>query len=278
MIKKIAIQGIKGSFHDEAAHILFKNNNFELVCCLTFRDLAKSVANGSIDYGVMAIENSIAGALLPNYNLLTTYDLKIIDELYMPIHHYLMTRSNQTIETIKEVRSHPMALMQCENYFETYPEIRLVEVADTASAAKEIAEKNMNQTAAIASKQAAKVYGLTIIGEKIQTIQNNFTRFFVVQKNKDNPLNFNKVSIKLKVSHQSGSLARVLNQIAFRRINMSKIQSVPIIEEPWNYAFFIDLILDEGSEFDAFVQEVKPLVSSFEILGKYQNKINGMIK
>ena len=264
MIKKIAIQGIKGSFHDEAANILFRDNHFKLVCCLTFRDLAKSVANRSADYGVMAIENSIAGALLPNYNLLTNYDLKITDELYMPIHHYLMTRSNQTIEKIKEVRSHPMALMQCENYFEPYPEIRLIEVPDTASAAKEIAEKNLNQTAAIASKQAAKVYGLNIIGEKIQTIQHNFTRFFVVQKNKDNPLNFNKVSVKLKVSHQSGSLARVLNQIAFRRINMSKIQSVPIIEEPWNYAFFIDLVLDKSSEFNAFVQEIELLVSSFK--------------
>ncbi|MFV0531370.1 MAG: prephenate dehydratase [Flavobacteriales bacterium] len=269
--KKIAIQGIKGSFHDEATHILF-NETIELVECFTFKDVAKSVVSNKADYGVMAIENSIAGSILPNYNLLVEYNLEIVDELYMPINHYVMAKSGQKLNQIKEVHSHPMALMQCENYFEDYPKIQMVEVADTALAAKQIVEHDLENIAAIAPKRSAKVYGLNILGEKIQTIKNNFTRFFVVQKKENNISDFNKISIKFKVSHQSGSLAQILNQIAFRRINMSKIQSVPIIEEPWNYAFFADLLLDEASEFDTFLESVHPLVKDIKILGKYQNK------
>ncbi len=270
--KKIAIQGIKGSFHDEAAHILFNTQPIEIIECFTFKDVAKSIINNEANYGIMAIENSIAGSILPNYNLLIEYNLKIIDELYMPINHYLMAQSGQKIEQIKEVNSHPMALMQCENYFEPYPKIRMVEVADTALAAKRIVDQDLEEIAAIAPKRSANVYGLEILGEKIQTVKNNFTRFFVIQKDEHSISHFNKVSIKFKVSHESGSLAQILNQIAFRRINMSKIQSVPVIEEPWNYAFFADLILDEGSEFDTFLESVRPLVKDLKILGKYQNK------
>ncbi len=270
--KKIAIQGIKGSFHDEAAHTIFKDDSIQLIECLTFKDVAKAVVEQEADYGIMAIENSIAGSILPNYNLLIEYNLKIIDELYMPINHYLMAQSGQKIEQITEVTSHPMALMQCENYFDSYPSIRMVETADTALAAKRIVDQKLLHTAAIAPKRSASVYGLEILGKKIQTIQNNFTRFFVIQKENNTTSDFNKVSIKFKVSHQSGSLAQILNQIAFRRINMSKIQSVPVIEEPWNYAFFADLLLDEGSEFDTFLESVRPLVKDLKILGKYQNK------
>lgn len=270
--KKIAIQGIKGSFHDEATHTLFNTQPIELIECFTFKDVAKSIVGNQAEYGVMAIENSIAGSILPNYNLLIDYDLKIIDELYMPINHYLMALSGQKIEDIEEVHSHPMALMQCENYFEAYPKIRMVEVADTALAAKRIIDQNLKGIAAIAPQRSANVYGLNILGEKIQTIKNNFTRFFVIQKEKSNTTDFNKVSIKFKVSHESGSLAQVLNQIAFKKINMSKIQSVPIIEEPWNYAFFADLILDESSEFDPFLESVRPLVKDLKILGNYKNK------
>ncbi len=270
--KKIAIQGIKGSFHDEAAYALFKTCNIELVECLTFKEVARSIINDKAEYGIMAIENSIAGSILPNYNLLTEYNLKIVDELYMPINHYLMALSGQKIEQIKEVNSHPMALMQCENYFDAYPKIRMVAVADTALAARRIADQDLEEIAAIAPKRSADVYGLEILAERIQTVKNNFTRFFVVQKQENNTTDFNKVSIKFKVSHQSGSLAQILNQIAFRRINMSKIQSVPVIEEPWNYAFFADLLLDEGSEFDTFLESVHPLVKDLTILGKYQNK------
>ena len=183
-----------------------------------------------------------------------------------------MAQSGQKIDEITEVNSHPMALMQCENYFENYPKIRMVETADTAYAAKRIVDQDLEQIAAIAPKRSADVYGLHILGEKIQTIKNNFTRFIVVKKNQVSTDNFNKVSIRFKVSHQAGSLAQILNQIAFRRINMSKIQSVPVIEEPWNYGFFADLILDESSEFDTFLNDITPFVKDLKILGKYINK------
>ncbi|MFV0237486.1 MAG: prephenate dehydratase [Flavobacteriales bacterium] len=269
--KKIAIQGIKGSFHDEAAHTLFSSQSIKLIECFTFKEVAKAVIEEQADYGVMAIENSIAGSILPNYNLLTEYNLQITDELYMPINHYVMAQSGQKLEQLKEVRSHPMALMQCENYFEPYA-TRMVEVADTALAAKEITIQNLKGIAAIAPKRSAYVYELEILGEKIQTVKTNFTRFFVVQKKALKQIDFNKVSLKFKVSHESGSLAQILNQIAFKRINMSKIQSVPVIEEPWNYSFFVDLILDKNSEFDLFLKSIHPLVKELKILGKYQNK------
>lgn len=270
-MKKVAIQGIKGSYHDEAAHQLL-GNNIELLECLSFPDLAKAVVDEEVEVAVMAIENSIAGSILPNYNLMLNNDLHIVDELYMPINHCFMIHKDAELEEITEVHSHPMALMQCEEYFEQYAKIRLVEVADTALAAQRIVEKDWMTVGAIAPERSAQVYGLQIIDKGIQAVKNNYTRFFVLEKNPKPITDFNKVSIQFKVPHQSGSLARVLNQIAFRRINMSKIQSVPIIDEPMNYAFFADLVLDDASEFQEFIHEVQPLVKDLKILGKYKNK------
>lgn len=269
---KIAIQGILGSFHHLVAQQYF-GTDIEYVPCDFFHEIPALIRDDKVDGAVMAIENTLAGSILPNYALIDEFDLKIQGEVHIPIHHHLMALKGQAFEDIKEVWSHPMAILQCKRFFRKHPHIRLVEATDTALVAKEIADKKLVGIAAIASKIAAEIYGLEILENEIQTRKENYTRFYILKKNNgklvlDNKLN--KASIRFVTHHKTGSLAEVLNVFADYNMNLSKIQSLPIIDEPWNYAFFADVIFKDYHRFQSAVQAVNEKVSSLKILGEYQ--------
>ena len=266
---KIGIQGTTGSFHYEVAKNLFGADN-EFVACMDFNDIPVLLKQGQIDKGVMAIENTIAGAILPNYALVDEYDLHISGEYYLPIHHHLMALPGQKIADIKEVWSHPMALLQCRKYLRTQPHIKVVEEKDTAEMAKIIQEKQLKGIAAIAGYEAAKIYQLEILAESIQTNKINATRFIVLDlDNGVHQTDFDKASIRFKLSHRPGSLVEVLQVFNRYGLNMSKIQSVPIIDKPWEYAFFVDLLIDDLQKYQMAMYEVARQVLELKILGEY---------
>lgn len=268
----IAIQGIKGSYHHQVAVNLF-GENITLLECPNFSDIPPLLKQGKADKAVMAIENTIAGAILPNYNLLDEYNLHILGEYYLPIQHQLMALEGQSLKDIKEVWSHPMALEQCRKFFRQYPHIKLSEEKDTAEVAKMIQEQNLTGIAAIASKKAAEIYELNIIADNIQTHFSNFTRFVIVANQKENEKElYNKASIKFSLSHQTGSLLTILQIFKDNSLNLSKIQSLPIIEKPWEYAFFADMIFENPTQFETAIQALKPIVNEVKVFGKYQHK------
>ena len=268
----IGIQGTVGSFHYEVAKNLFGENK-HFVECMDFNDIPVLLKQGKIDKGVMAVENTIAGAILPNYGLIDEYDLHIAGEYYLPIHHHLLALPGQTVADIKEVWSHPMALLQCRKYLRSQPHIKLVEEKDTAEMAKIIQQKQLKGIAAIAGYEAAKIYDLEILAESIQTNQINATRFVVLDlKNGDAVQDFNKASIRFKLSHQPGSLVNVLQIFNRYNLNMSKIQSVPIIDKPWEYAFFVDLLIDNLADYQTAMYQVARQVIELKILGEYTSK------
>lgn len=274
---KIAIQGIKGSFHHQVANLYF-GEDIELSECLSFVEIPELVNNNSVDGAVMAIENSLAGSILPNYALIDEFDLKIQGEVHLPIHHHLMALENQHLSDIKEVWSHPMAILQCRKYFREHPHIKLVEESDTAEVAQRIQEQQLKGIAAIASKKAAEIYGLEIIENEIQTRKQNFTRFFILKKKNGNlkkPDLINKASIRFSTKHKTGSLVDVLSVFSSLSMGLSKIQSLPIIDKPWKYAFFADVIFDDHALFLKAIASVKENTSSLKILGEYkQSKRN----
>ncbi len=270
--KNIAIQGIQGSFHHIVANQYF-GNEITLKECLTFVEIPELVNSNAVDGAVMAIENSLAGSILPNYALIDEFDLSIQGEVHLPIHHHLMGLKDQSLADIKEVWSHPMAILQCRSFFRKHPHIKLVEEADTAESAKQIRDKQLKGIAAIASKKAAEIYNLNIIENEIQTRKQNYTRFFILKKRNgsiEKPSIINKASLRFITNHQTGSLVDVLNVFAEFDMNLSKIQSLPIIDEPWNYAFFTDVVFDDYSQFEKAITVVKEKVSSLKILGEYQ--------
>ncbi len=269
MRNKIAIQGVKGSYHHEAAGTFF-GENIELCECETFPQLAKALANGEVNAAIMAIENTIAGAILPNYGLITHHNLKIIGEVYLSIQHQLMVKKGQTIEQIKEVRSHQMALLQCNQFLEKHTDWKIIHDVDTALTAKIIAEEQLANVAAIASPKAAQVYGLDIVASSIQTFQDNFTRFFVLQREHVELEDFNKVSMRFSTHHQSGALVDVLHHIAQCGINMEKIQSVPIIEKPWQYSFHIDITFERKEQYYQLLGKIAKKINDLKILGEYK--------
>ncbi|UMB53555.1 prephenate dehydratase [Lutibacter sp. A64] len=266
---KVAIQGIKGSFHHIVAQQYF-GENIDLLECLSFSEMPNLLLDKKADVLIMAIENSIAGAILPNYALIDDFQLNICGEFHLPINHNLMGLKDQNIEDIKEVYSHPMALLQCHNFFKDYPHIKLIEDKDTASVAKRIAENNLKGVGAIASTLAAEIYNLDIIAENIQTIKENATRFFILNNNKDkSSVSANKASIKFITSNDTGSLAEVLSILAKHNLNMSKIQSMPVINTPWKYAFFADFIFKSYADYFDAIDEIKEKVEIVKILGEY---------
>lgn len=270
---RVAIQGIKGSFHHIVASSYF-GENIELVECLSFSEMPELLESNKADVLVMAIENSIAGAILPNYALIDGYGLAICGEFYLNIHHNLMALGGQSIDDIKEVYSHPMALLQCHNFFKQYPHIKLVEDKDTAEVAKRIQEKQLKGVAAIASTLAAENYGLEILAENIQTIKNNATRFFILNKKEYGAsMSANKASIKFITSNETGSLAEVLTILSKHNLNMSKIQSMPVIDTPWRYAFFADFVFHKYADYFNAVNEVKEKVEDMKVLGEYTKNI-----
>ncbi|MFT5848037.1 MAG: prephenate dehydratase [Psychroserpens sp.] len=272
MIKTVAIQGVKGSFH----HIVSQQYLDETVLvdeCMTFDAVIDSVLNGKSDAAIMAIENSIAGSIIPNYALIDSHNLHIIGEHYLDIQHHLMALSGQTIDDIKEVYSHPMALLQCKAFFKQYPHIKLVEDIDTAQVAQRIQKNQTKNVAAIASRVAAQLFELDIISESIQTIKHNETRFFIV-KTKNSVLaqnEINKASIKFELDHKRGSLATILNVLSDCKLNLTKIQSLPKIETPWKYAFFVDVTFESYNDYDKAKSIMDIMAQDFKVLGEYRN-------
>ncbi|MBT8281971.1 MAG: prephenate dehydratase [Muriicola sp.] len=272
MRKRIAIQGIKGSNHHQVAREYF-GEQIELVECLSFHGLVDQLLEGKADKGVMAIENSIAGSIIPNYALVYENNLHIIGEHYLNIHHHLMGLRGQTIADIREVRSHPMALLQCREYLKTQSHIKMVEDVDTAETAFRIREESLSGIAAIAPGMAAEMYDLEIISPEIQTIKNNATRFIIVKTvNKELPKEeINKASLRFITDHKRGSLATVLNVMSDCNLNLTKIQSLPIIETPWKYAFFVDVTFDHYDHFAKSKSLLQIMSEDFKVLGEYKN-------
>jgi prephenate dehydratase len=272
MNKIIAIQGAEGSNHHKVARD-FYGENIQLKECMSFDALVARLLDGSATVGVMAIENTIAGSIIPNYALIDSNNLHIVGEEYLHIHHHLMALPGQTIKSIKEVWSHPMALLQCKEFFKKYPHIKLVEDVDTAEVAKRIAKENLKGIAAIAPKIAAEIFGLQVLEDNIQTIKDNSTRFVIVQTELPNISNddINKASLKFELSHKRGSLAAVLNVLSDCKMNLTKIQSLPVIETPWKYSFFVDITFDEYTEYQKLVKIIDIMAEDFKILGTYKN-------
>jgi len=270
---KIAIQGIKGSFHHQAA-AQYYNADIDLIECLSFPEIPEQLQAAKADTAVMAIENSIAGSILPNYALIDEYNLQITGEIHLDIHQQLMGLKGQNINDITRVYSHPMAILQCRNYFKKYPHISLIEDTDTAEVAKRIKDNHLKGVGAIAGTMAANLYNLEIIAAEIQTINNNATRFFILNKQENNNTiehsTINKASLKFILSHHTGALSDLLHVLASCGINLSKIQSLPIIDKPWEYAFFVDLIFEDYQHYQKAIKTIKPMVLTLKILGEYQ--------
>jgi prephenate dehydratase len=272
MNAKIAIQGIKGSFHHQVAQEYYYQN-VEVDECLSFEELIDSLISGKSNQAVMAIENSIAGPIIPNYALIDKNNLHIIGEHYLDIHQNFMALKGQKIEDILEVHSHPMALLQCMEFLKKYPNIKLVEDKDTAETARRIHQNQLKGIAAIASKTASEMYDLEILAPEIQTINNNMTRFVIINK-ADNFVcknEINRASIKFELDHKRGSLAAVLNVMSDCKLNLTKIQSLPKIETPWKYSFFVDVTFEKYEDYEKAKSLLAIMAEYFKVLGEYKN-------
>lgn len=272
MNAKIGIQGIKGSFHHQVAQEYYEQG-VVVDECLSFEELVDNLLSGKSDQAVMAIENSIAGPIIPNYALIDKNNLHIIGEHYLRIHQNLMALKGQKIEDIVEVHSHPMALLQCMDFLKKYPNIKLVEDKDTAETARRIQANQLKGIAAIASVTAAEMYNLEIIAPEIQTIKNNMTRFVIIKKqNSVTPEeDINRASIKFELDHKRGSLAAVLNVMSDCKMNLTKIQSLPKIETPWKYSFFVDVTFEKYADFVKAKSLLTIMAEYFKVLGEYKN-------
>ncbi|MEP5338455.1 MAG: prephenate dehydratase [Algibacter sp.] len=272
MIKTVAIQGVRGSFHHIVSKQFF-DKPVAVIECLTFDRTVDSLITKECDAAIMALENSIAGSIIPNYALIDKHNLHVVGEHYLDIQHNLMTLPNQSIEDIKEVYSHPMALLQCKEFFRKHQHIKLVEDQDTAEVAERIQKNNLKGVGAIASVMAAEIFELEILGHSIQTIKHNETRFAIVKRtNSEVPENeISKASIRFVADHKRGSLATILNVMSDCKLDLTKIQSLPIIETPWKYAFFVDVTFNEYSDFNKAKSILKIMSSDFKILGEYKN-------
>ena len=272
MNKTIAIQGAEGSNHHKVARD-FYGTSIALKECMSFDALVDSLLDASANVGVMALENTIAGSIIPNYALIDSNNLHIIAEEYLNIHHHLMCLKGQKIENIKEVWSHPMALLQCKEFFKKYPHIKLVEDVDTADVAKRISNEKLVGIGAIAPKIAAEIFDLEIIEDEIQTIKENATRFVIVQTDAPNNKNeeINKASLKFQLNHKRGSLAAILNVLSDCKMSLTKIQSLPVIETPWKYSFFVDVTFENYKEYEKAKVILEIMAEEFKVLGTYKN-------
>jgi len=271
METKIAIQGIKGSFHHQVAQQYFEQVD-GLDECMSFDDLVKSLVDNRSQKGIMALENSIAGSIIPNYALIDRHDLHIIGEHYLDIHMNLMVLKGQKIEDIKEVHSHPIALLQCAVFFSQYPHIKLVESGDTAETARRIQEQKLKGIGAVAAPIAAELYDLEILAAGIHTVQSNKTRFVIVKTtNKEWPKEaINKASVKFELDDTPGSLATVLNVMNNCKLNLTKIQSMPIIDRPFQYSFFVDVIFEKYKHYEKAKNILALMTTHFKVLGEYK--------
>lgn len=272
MNAKIAIQGIRGSFHHQVAQEYYEHNVM-VDECLSFEELVDSLLSGNADQAVMAIENSIAGPIIPNYALIDKNNLHIIGEHYLNITQNLMALKGQKLEDIVEVHSHPMALLQCMEFLKKYPSIKLVEDKDTAETARRIQQKQLKGIAAIGSNAASVMYDLEILAPAIQTIKNNMTRFVIINKeNSFVPIeDVNRASLKFELDHKRGSLAAVLNVMSDCKMNLTKIQSLPKIETPWKYSFFVDVTFEKYEDYAKAKSLLQIMAEYFKVLGEYKN-------
>lgn len=271
METKIAIQGIKGSFHHQVAGEYF-GADVTLEECMSFPILVQSLVQNRTGLGIMALENSIAGSIIPNYALIDHNNLHIIGEHILNIHMNLMALEGQAIEDIKEIHSHPMALLQCSEFFAKYPHIKLVESADTAESARLIREGNLKGIAAVGSPIAAQMFGLDILAAGIHNIKNNQTRFVIIKtQNKAIPKDeINKASIKFELDDTPGSLATVLNVMNNCKLNLTKIQSMPIAETPFKYSFFVDVTFEKYKHYEKAKAIIELMTTHFKVLGEYK--------
>lgn len=270
-IKRIAIQGGYGAFHEIAAMHYFDLEEIEIIPRNTFKDLFKSLKMRQAEYGIMAIENSLAGSILPNYTLIRESKQRITGEIYLRIKQNLVALPGVTIHELTDVYSHPMAILQCQEFFDQYPYIRLIESVDTALSAKEIKEKQMNTTGAIASQLAAEKYGLEILFSGIETNKMNYTRFLIVTDNGDKAKEseINKSSICFALSHTIGGLSKILSILSYYNMNLTKIQSLPIVGRDWEYQFYLDMELEDYDLYKMAIEAIRPFTSDLEILGEY---------
>ena len=276
-MKKVAIQGIKGCFHEQAAYLFYENAGLpkpEVVECASFQDLYKAMDAGNADAAIMAIENTVSGGLLPNFDLLRTHDRKIKGEVFLRIKQNLMTLPGQKIDDLHEVRSHYMAINQTRKFFEDYPNIRLVEYGDTAKSAADVVKDGVKGVGAIASELAADIYGLEIIEEGIETHKQNFTRFLILDESLVvEPSKINKASMCFTLPHKPGSLTHVLTILSFYDMNLTRIQSLPIPGQEWQYFFYVDIKFEDYERYAQALSAVKPLMTDMNILGEYQSAI-----
>ncbi len=272
---KVAIQGGAGSFH-EISSLFHFGQNIENVAFDSFRKLVDALETNKLHAGLMAIENTVAGSLMPNYALLKDKNIQIIGEILLRIEQNLMALPNQSIKDIKEVHSHPMALQQCAKFLKQYPNIKLIETDDTANSARRIAEQKLKNVAAIASIRAADLFGLNVLDKSIETNKRNFTRFLILTNNNELKTeqtlrsSLNKASISFSLPHEQGSLSSILSMFAFYKVNLTKIQSIPMIGKEWEYHFIVDFTFNDRKVFGQSLDAIKPLISELQIYGIYE--------
>jgi prephenate dehydratase len=268
---KVSIQGYEGSFHQVAAEQFF-GRDVTVIPCATFREVVKIAGNRrESDGGVMAIENSIAGSILPNYNLLQKSNLTVVGEIYLQIRQNLLVNPGVSLQDIREVHSHPMALQQCLAYLDKF-EWKLIETEDTALSARHIHQHRSKHIAAIASKRAAELFELQVLAPNIHTMKNNYTRFLILEREEKAQVvaDADKASVNFHTDHSRGSLARVLTRIAEGGINLSKLQSFPIPGSDWRYSFHADMEFADLDQFNRVIGEIKPLTEELRIYGVYR--------
>jgi len=275
-MKRIAIQGIKGSFHDIAAHQFFENEEIELICCSSFEQLFQTLKEDPMAIGMAAIENTIAGSLLHNYELLRDSGTSIVGEHKLRIKHSFLCLPEDNWDTITEVHSHPVALMQCRDFLDCHDSLKVVEATDTAGAARAIAQGQLHGHAAIGSAALAEMYGLKVLEEGIETNKHNFTRFLVFSNPARanllrNILQTDKASIVFALPHEEGSLSQVLSILSFYKLNLTKIQSLPIIGHEWEYLFYVDVQFNDYTRYSQGIDAIRPLTSDLKILGEYKH-------
>ena len=266
---KVGIQGISTCFHEVAARTYF-NDSIEPVECLSFHKLCESLKKKESDFAMMAIENTIAGSILPNYFLLQEFQFSIVGEIYLPIHLHLLAYPGVKLEDIKTVESHPMAIRQCFEFLHKLNGVELRESDDTAISARKVAEKKLKATAAIANELAAKKFGLEFLGKRIETHKKNFTRFLVLSRNSDSKIETNKASLCFEVFNEVGSLADVLTVFKSHEINLSKIQSIPVIGKPQEYSIHVDVEWNERKNYDNAMNVVRKQTHNLSVLGEYK--------
>jgi prephenate dehydratase len=272
---KVAIQGVKGAFHEIAALTYF-GEKIDVIECNSFEDVAKSLKNQLVDYALMAIENTVAGSIIPNYTLIRENPIKIVGEEYLRIKQNLLGLPGQKIEDLQEVHSHYMAIAQCRDFLAQFPGIKLIESDDTASSAKEIGTQRLRNRAGIASDLAAKKYGLEILASEIETNKKNYTRFLVLS-HKDKVTKeeaITKSSLCFSIPHQRASLSSILSILAFYKLDLTKIQSMPIVGKEFQYFFYVDVTFDDYHQFEEAIWSLKPLVNDLQILGEYKYSID----